>query len=90
MATYTNVSLAKTATLVASTVDTVSFNFQVDMMVVNMDASNYIWVASGVNPTVAGDNCIPIPPSTAVQLPFGGTDLRLISAGTPQYTVISM
>lgn len=89
MANYTNVGNAKTATLSAGVVDSVQFTHFVDAMVVNMGTTDYIWVRGGaVDPTVAGDNCLPIPPNCAVQLPYGGNEIRLISAGTPQYTVI--
>jgi len=68
--------------------------------VVNRSADQEIWVRSdGENPSVAGDDCFPVLPQQSIsfsngvlsQEPVvrvgGGTQVSLISSGTPPYTV---
>lgn len=89
MTTYNNVIYAKTATLGAATVDTINFTSEVQMTVVNMGTTDYIWASGSTTPTVDGDDCVPCPPGCATALPFTGTQLKLISSGTPKYTAIA-
>lgn len=88
-------------TLVASTVDTVTFTaYYAGVSITNRDASAEIFVrADGVNPTVEGDDCYIVPPGKTVTVYNGlpvadqstgvnaGTNVRLISSGTPKFTV---
>lgn len=92
---------ATSGTLVASTVATVKFpQYFWNLIVVNRSSNQEIWVRSdGENPTVAGDDCFPVLPQQSItfsngvlsQEPVvrvgGGTQVSLISSGTPAYTV---
>lgn len=80
--------LAKTATLVAATADTVTFTpaGPTPCEIVNLDTSAIIWFRVDGVATVAGDDCIPIPAGGAFTL-SGATTISIISSGTPQYTV---
>lgn len=92
---------AVSGTLVANTVTTVKFpQYFWNLMVVNRSTDQEIWVRSdGENPTVAGDDCFPVLPQQSItfsngvlsQEPVvrvgGGTQVSLISASTPNYTV---
>ena len=92
MATY-SVSRSKTATLTASTVDTVTITDGSlhTIEVVNLDASSRIsFTIDGATPTADGDNCVCVPPGSATAV-YDGNDaatvVRLISAGAPTYVV---
>jgi hypothetical protein len=93
MATY-NVVRSKHATLIASTVDTVNFSDtpMYCITVVNRSASNTIfWRLDGTDPTAAGgdDNYLTVPnSSTLVLLAEEITNVRLISSGAQNYSVI--
>lgn len=92
---------AQSGTLVASTVTTVKFpQYFWNLVVVNRSSNQEIWVRTdGEDPTVAGDDCFPVLPQQSVtfsngvlsQEPVvrvgGGTQVSLISSGTPTYTV---
>jgi hypothetical protein len=93
MASY-SVDRAKHATLVASTVDTVTlgrdFN---EVEILNRDGTAAIYfTVDGSTPTVGGDNALVIPAVigsvTESTLDISGTNVvKLISAGTPSYSV---
>lgn len=92
MANYLGVNRAKTATLVAATVDHVTLAIRDHgITIFNHDTTSVIWARfDGTDPTVEGDDCIPIPASGAFEVDSmrqGFEDIRLISAGTPKYTV---
>lgn len=84
-------------TLVASTVDTVTFDRDVNEVEVVTDGSAATYVTTdGSTPTVAGGATIlvpagvaarRIPVSSVTQAATGGTVVKLISAGTPVYSV---
>lgn len=88
MTTYSSVIYAKTATFSTGT-DTVNFTSEVQITVVNHSTTDYLWVSSTAVPTVEGDDCIPVPPSCSVATPWTSTQIKLISGGTPKYTVIA-
>jgi hypothetical protein len=81
-------------TLVASTVDTVTFTSadlaEVEVLT-NGAADIYVTFGSTKTPTVAGTQCWRIPADTvSAVLPVhtsGDTVVKLISAGTPTYSV---
>lgn len=92
---------AVSGTLVATEAITVKFpQYFWNLMVVNRSTNQEIWVRSdGDDPTVAGDDCFPVLPQQSItfsngvlsQEPVvrvgGGTQVSLISSGTPAYTV---
>lgn len=92
---------AQSGTLVAGTVTTVKFpQYFWNLVVVNRSTNQEIWVRTdGEDPTVAGDDCFPVLPQQSVtfsngvlsQEPVvrvgGGTQVSLISSGTPTYSV---
>ena len=92
---------AQSGNLTANTVTTVKFpQYFWNLIVVNRSADQEIWVRSdGENPSVAGDDCFPVLPQQSIsfsngvlsQEPVvrvgGGTQVSLISSGTPPYTV---
>lgn len=92
---------AQSGTLVAGTVTTVKFpQYFWNLTVVNRSTNQEIWVRTdGEDPTVAGDDCFPVLPQQSVtfsngvlsQEPVvrvgGGTQVSIISSGTPTYTV---
>lgn len=90
MASYT-VKRAKTATLVASTVDTVTFNERrYEFAITNHDATAVVYVRFDATPTVEGDDASVVRPGDTIIRSFYHSpklDVRLISAGTPKYTV---
>lgn len=80
-------------TLVAATVTTVTLTDleyeQLEVMNVDGAAAIYFRV-DGVSPTVAGDDCEVIPATISVlrvATPSVDNEVRLISAGTPKYSV---
>jgi|SRR5882757_6357268 len=95
---------AVSGTLVAATVTTIKFpQYFWNLVVVNRSTTQEIWVRSdGENPTVAGDDCFPVLPQQSItfsngvlsQEPVvrvgGGTQVSIISSGTPPYTVWAM
>jgi len=92
---------AQSGTLVANTPTTIKFpQYFWNLVVVNRSTDQEIWVRTdGENPTVAGDDCFPVLPGTQQafsngvlsQEPVvrvgGGTQVSIISSGTPAYTV---
>lgn len=92
---------AKSGTLVATEVTTIKFpQYFWNLVVVNRSSNQEIWVRSdGEDPTVAGDDCFPVLPQQSIafsngslsQEPVvrtgGGTQVSIISSGTPTYTV---
>ena len=81
-------------TLVASTVDTVTFTSQeVEQLKVWTDGTAAVYVSlDGSTPTVSGAHCFKIPAAaTAIAERFNVQQLsptiKLISAGTPVYSV---
>lgn len=83
------------ATLVASTVDTVTLtNTQIDEVeILNRDGSAEIYfTVDGTAPTVGGNNTNVLPAAVGsvvvgVRRAAGGVVVKLISAGTPAYSV---
>lgn len=92
---------AESGSLTANTVTTVKFpQYFWNLIVVNRGADQEIWVRTdGNNPSVGGDDCFPVLPMQSItfsngvlsQEPVvrvgGGTQVSLISSGTPPYTV---
>lgn len=92
---------AQSGTLVATEVTTIKFpQYFWNLVVVNRSSNQEIWVRTdGEDPTVAGDDCFPVLPQQSVtfsngslsQEPVvrtgGGTQVSIISSGTPPYTV---
>lgn len=84
---------AHAKTLVASTVDTVTFTAtDLDEVEVLSDGTAAVYfTVDGTTPTVAGDGMWEIPAARAVrtvQVPTAGaTIVKLISSGTPVYSV---
>ena len=92
---------AASGTLVSGTVTTVKFpQYFWNLIVVNRSTDQEIWVRTdGEDPTVGGDDCFPVLPQQSItfsngvlsQEPVvrvgGGTQVSLISSGTPNYTV---
>ena len=96
MAAY-SVTRAKHATLVISTVDTVTFgetNTGVRVHNRSTTAANVIYfTTNGATPTVAGDNTFCCPAGQSVTVPdsqFVGADVKLISATADPYSVIAV
>lgn len=89
MASY-SVAAAKHATLVASTVDTVTLTTDVTSVEVkNRGTSDIYLTKDGTVPTVGGDDTIFLGPGEAVVVPTPDTDvIKLISASTPAYSVM--
>ena len=87
--------------LVASTVSTVTFSLNyAQIEIVNRDASaDIFFTTSGVAPTVGGDDTLVVPAGHSTIVPnylgpndpadsvINGTVVKLISAGTPAYSV---
>ena len=96
MASYSGVS-DKHAQLAASTVDTVTLDRDYpEVEVVNRDgAAEIYFTVDGSNPTVAGDNTeyLPATSGASVRVSAGAfvtgtpTVVKLISSGTPKYSV---
>jgi hypothetical protein len=94
MATYAG-SRIQHQTLTASTVDTVTFDADYTYVeIVNRDgaAEIYATVDSGITPTVGGAGCDVLPAGMSSLIVnasgYGSpTSIKLISAGTPAYTV---
>lgn len=87
-------------TLVAATVSTVTFtNYYSGVRVTNRGTGDIFVRLDKTDPTVGGDDCDVVPANTSVvlynPLPVDdvaagtnpGTDVRLISSGTPAFTV---
>lgn len=82
-------------TLVASTVDTVTFARDCDRVeVVNRDgAAELYFTTDGTAPTVGGNNTFVLPAalgSYVVTAQGGLSVVQLISAGTPAYSVLEV
>ena len=88
----------KSGTLVAATVASVTLAGQVGKLaIINRDASTeFFFSLNGVDPTVGGDDCGVVLAKERVQLlargPLvsGNTVVKLISSGTPAYTVAAV
>lgn len=83
---------AHNKTLVAATVDTVTFADDLAAVEVFTDGSEDIYfTVDGSTPTVAGANCWFLPTAMSVRrvvVPAsGGTVVKLISSATPTYSV---
>jgi hypothetical protein len=80
-------------TLVASTVDTVTFTDDIDRVEITSNGAAAVYVTvDGTTPTVAGAGTFELPAGAAsvreIAVPTaGGTVVKLISAGTPVYSV---
>lgn len=94
MATYTGKRIVS-ATLTAGTVDTITLDTDYTAVeILNRDGAAEIYATTdgGPTPTVGGDNCDALPAAvgslTVDASAFGvPTIVRLISSGTPAYTV---
>lgn len=81
------------ATLVASTVTTLTFDEAYRRVeVLNVDGTAEVYVTTtGTAPTVGGTGCHVLPAAiSSVEIPvrtWGGTVVKLISAGTPKVSV---
>lgn len=90
-------SNVKHVTLVANTVATVTFDRPGQrVMVINMTGSAAIYFRTdGVDPTVKGDECWPVPASVGGSGTFktldnvNGASVKLISSGTPDVCIIA-
>lgn len=84
---------AHAKTLVAATVDTVTFSRDCDTVeILSHDGAGAIYfTVDGTTPTVAGANTLVIPAAAGaleVEVPTAGnTVVKLISSGTPTYSV---
>lgn len=79
-------------TLVAATADSVTFADDIDTVEVSHDGTAFLYFTVDASvPTVAGAGCWMLPPypsAISVSVPTsGGTVVKLISAGTPKYSV---
>jgi hypothetical protein len=75
-------------TLAASTVDTVTFAFvQPRLTVINEGTTGLYFSADGSTPTVGDANAVYCPPSATVTVNGGDVAVKLISSGTPKYSV---
>jgi hypothetical protein len=80
-------------TLVANTVDTVTFTDDIDRVEITSNGAAAVYVTvDGTTPTVAGAGTFELPAGAAsvreIAVPTaGGTVVKLISAGTPVYSV---
>lgn len=78
-------------TLVANTIDAVNFATDPQHVEVVSDGAAAIYVSvDGVDPTVAGANTYVLPAAVCARtIPHGGSPhaVKLISAGTPTYSV---
>lgn len=89
MAAYT-VGVAKHATLVASTVDTVTIPAAADEVeVVNRSTGYALYFSTTGTPTVAGDDTFYVGPGEALTVPGSkvGTTVKLISSAACAYSV---
>lgn len=100
MATLTAVK-SKTATLAASTVDTVTLSGGgLEVEVTNWGASNRIsFSTDGTTPTVDGDNFYPVGPGQSLKVPATGYDpdpgaedivVKLICSTANAYSVVAV
>lgn len=91
MAAYTVVR-AKTATLVASTVDTVTLSHPFGAVeVTNLDgAAEITFTTNGTTPTVDADDAYTLPAEISARVVAGGPVVKLISGGTPKYAVTGL
>jgi len=79
-------------TLTAATVDTVTFDRDCDAVEVYKDGPAVYFTVDGSTPTVAGNNSYELPGTgegaLEVEVPTSGdTVVKLISSGTPTYSV---
>jgi hypothetical protein len=78
-------------TLVASTVDTVTFAGDLSgVEVVNEGTTGIYFTVNGTAPTVGSQAAYYVPPTSVRTVPSGeagGTVVKLISSGTPKYSV---
>jgi hypothetical protein len=92
MANYPATLSAVDKTLVASTVDMVTFDHDCDSVEVLSDgAAKLYFTVDGTVPTVGGQNTytmLAAPSTRVVRIPTAGnTVVKLVSAGTPMYSV---
>lgn len=82
---------ARSGTLVAATVATVQIQaWTYGVNVINRTAGQEIWVRlDGTDPTVGGNDCFLVlgARNFPVDLKSGNVTVKLISSGTPNYTV---
>jgi hypothetical protein len=96
MASYTIAAGGRAAhdkTLVASTVDTVTFPGDVSTVTVISDgAAKIYFTVDGTDPVVSGDKTFMLPAAVSeFEVPSPGSQsavVKLISAGTPTYSVV--
>jgi len=87
MATYT-VSVSKTATLIGGTPDTVRFPSAFRLEIYNHSSTTFIWVRwDGTDPTVEGDNSVPVSPGGVRVIHAPAQEIRLIASSPAKYTV---
>lgn len=99
MATLTAVK-SKTATLAASTVDTVTLSGGgLEVEVTNWGTARISFTTDGTTPTVDGDNTLPVGPGGSLRVPATGYDpdpgaedivVKLISSGASTYSVVAV
>jgi hypothetical protein len=78
-------------TLVASTVDTVTFAGDLSMVtVINEGTTGLYFSVDGTTPVVGDADAMYCPPAATASVPSvegGGTVVKLISSGAPKYSV---
>lgn len=80
-------------TLVANVVDAVSFERDPDQVEVLTDGAAVLYVTTnGTTPTIGGQDCWIIPAVACARvIPHNGNQaVRLLSAGTPKYSVTAV
>jgi hypothetical protein len=92
MASYTGVISSKTATLVGSTVDTVTFRGPSGVHeVVNFSTTEDIWFTysngTPATPTAEGADCEVVRAGEALLIEDDAVAFKLISSGTPKYHI---
>lgn len=78
-------------TLVAATVDTVTFGDDLrNVTIINEGTTGIYFTVDGSTPTVGGAASLYAPPTSTTSVASaigGGTVVKLISSGTPKYSV---
>lgn len=92
MATYTVLATefgAYEKTLVASTVDTVSFTRDIGSVEVLNESTTVgiYFTTSGTAPTIGGGAGFYVPPASFRIVPSGDDDIKIISSGAAKYSV---
>lgn len=86
-------AIAKHGTLTADTVATVSLtSVSGAVQVVNRGDTAIFYTLDGSTPTVSGDDTLCAPPSAASRSKtgMGSAVVKLISSGTPAYSVVAV